>query len=91
MAAWDSFSVVPANASHHALAHLEGSGHVKLVITQNVDVLHQKAGSHNVIELHGNQHVIKCQQCAFELSRAVMQSLLINSNPEFWCDIVIVY
>lgn len=54
--------VVP-NAGHHALAHLEACVPRLSLITQNIDGLHQKAGSRHVIELHGNIHRNICMQC----------------------------
>ncbi|MFP3155659.1 NAD-dependent protein deacylase [Lachnospiraceae bacterium ZAX-1] len=51
------------NAAHKALAKLEQAGVLKAVITQNIDGLHQKAGSKNVLELHGSVHRNYCQSC----------------------------
>lgn len=51
------------NPAHFALAELEKSGHVKSIITQNIDVLHQKAGSQTVIEMHGTMQTLTCSQC----------------------------
>ncbi len=51
------------NAAHKALAALEDQGKILAVITQNIDGLHQKAGSKKVIELHGSSHRFHCQQC----------------------------
>jgi NAD-dependent deacetylase len=51
------------NKAHIALAKLEREGKLKAVITQNIDGLHQKAGSKNVIELHGSVHRNYCQSC----------------------------
>jgi NAD-dependent deacetylase len=51
------------NAGHHALADLEKQGLLKALITQNIDGLHQEAGSRNVLELHGNTRSISCQGC----------------------------
>lgn len=51
------------NAVHRALAELEGKGIVRAVITQNIDGLHQAAGSRNVLELHGSIHTNTCTQC----------------------------
>jgi len=51
------------NPAHYALAELERMGLIKCVITQNVDGLHQKAGSRNVIELHGNLEWVICLSC----------------------------
>ncbi len=53
---------VPNNA-HIALAALQQAGYLKAVITQNIDVLHQKAGSENVIEMHGTLRTLSCTQC----------------------------
>ncbi len=51
------------NAAHRALARLEARGKLKAVITQNIDGLHQAAGSRNVIELHGTVHRNRCMRC----------------------------
>lgn len=52
------------NKAHLKLAELEKAGKLKAVITQNIDGLHQKAGSQNVLELHGSVHRNYCQSCA---------------------------
>ena len=51
------------NPAHIALADLEGSGFIKSIITQNIDTLHQKAGSKTVIEMHGTMQTLTCTQC----------------------------
>jgi NAD-dependent deacetylase len=51
------------NAAHLALAELERSGLVEAVITQNVDQLHERAGSENVIEIHGSLRTSSCLDC----------------------------
>lgn len=51
------------NAAHLALARLEQSGKLRAVITQNIDGLHQAAGSKNVLELHGSVHRNYCTRC----------------------------
>jgi len=51
------------NISHIALSELEKKGYLKSIITQNIDNLHQKAGSKNVIELHGNFYNWRCKKC----------------------------
>jgi NAD-dependent deacetylase len=51
------------NPAHYALAELERRGHLVGIITQNVDNLHQEAGSQNVVEYHGNAHRFVCLQC----------------------------
>jgi NAD-dependent deacetylase len=51
------------NAAHYALAKLEAAGKLRGVVTQNVDALHQKAGSQTVLELHGTVHRNYCMSC----------------------------
>lgn len=58
------------NPAHLALAELEQRGLLSHVITQNVDGLHQKAGSRNVIELHGSIHRARCIECGFRFPLA---------------------
>ena len=51
------------NPAHLALAEFERSGHVRTIVTQNIDALHQKAGSKGVIELHGTLRTLSCTNC----------------------------
>ncbi len=51
------------NAAHLALAEFERTGHVRTIATQNIDGLHQKAGSKNVVELHGSLRTLSCTNC----------------------------
>ena len=55
-AGWHEFSSVQANATHEALAQLQQRGWLGQLLTQNVDRLHHKAGSRDIIELHGTTH-----------------------------------
>lgn len=57
------FTAAKPNAAHIKLAELEKAGKVKAVITQNIDGLHQAAGSKNVLELHGSVHRNYCSRC----------------------------
>lgn len=52
-----------ANAAHRALAQLEKAGHIQTIITQNIDALHQKAGSTCVVETHGTMRTLTCTNC----------------------------
>ena len=54
---------VQPNAAHRKLAELERAGRLKAVVTQNIDGLHQAAGSVNVLELHGSTHRCYCAKC----------------------------
>jgi len=58
-----SLSGVKPNPAHSALAELEALGRLQAVITQNIDNLHQEAGSRTVIEYHGNAHWLVCPRC----------------------------
>ena len=75
------------NPGHLALARLEQMGLLKCVITQNVDGLHQKAGSKNVIEFHGNLRYAKCLSCGskVELEEAVRRAELGELPPKCGC------
>ena len=63
------------NAAHHALAELERRGLVRAVITQNIDLLHERAGSRDVVEVHGSIRTSSCQACGvrYELTEVVAQ------------------
>ncbi|WP_424019228.1 SIR2 family NAD-dependent protein deacylase [Halorientalis pallida] len=61
--AFDDGNVAP-NAAHEALAALESAGHLDTVVTQNIDGLHQDAGSEDVIEIHGSAARVVCRDCS---------------------------
>ncbi len=71
------------NAGHRALAALEDRGIVRGVITQNVDLLHEDAGSRHVIDLHGRYDRVVCLQCGRVISRAHLADRLDALNPGF--------
>ena len=71
------------NPAHAALARLEAAGHVTQLVTQNVDGLHQRAGSGNVIELHGSVHRVICMGCTVVEARAALQRRMQAANPSF--------
>jgi NAD-dependent SIR2 family protein deacetylase len=75
-----------ANPGHFALAQAEASGKVGGIITQNVDGLHQKAGSRNVLELHGRLDRISCVSCQQKITRAEMDDLIKQLNPDLTKD-----
>ena len=54
------------NPAHYALAKLEEKGILKCLITQNVDDLHERAGSKNVLHLHGSLRIVKCTSCDYQ-------------------------
>lgn len=57
------------NSTHRMLSRLESAGFIEAVITQNIDGLHNKAGSRNVIEFHGNVHSFYCTTCEKPFAR----------------------
>lgn len=71
------------NAAHAWLAELEAAGRVELLITQNVDRLHQRAGSRQVVDLHGSIHRVRCLDCGGTRSRAGLQGTLESDNPQW--------
>ena len=62
--------------THRFLADLEGAGKLTAVVTQNIDSLHQKAGSKHVISVHGDYWTSHCQSCAREFELARMEDLV---------------
>lgn len=80
MVGWKSFARATPNATHHALATLEAAGHIEQILTQNVDRLHQAAGSRQVLELHGTNHQVRCLGCGDRMPREQMQALLEQQN-----------
>ncbi|SFX25556.1 NAD-dependent protein deacetylase [Marinospirillum alkaliphilum] len=69
--------------AHQALAALEKQGLVHHLITQNVDRLHQKAGSQKVTDLHGRADTVSCQACGYRLMRYAFHQHLERLNPAF--------
>lgn len=71
------------NGAHRALAALESRDRVAQLVTQNVDGLHQAAGSRNVIDLHGRVDVVRCMTCERRVSREHVQAELVERNSSF--------
>lgn len=79
-AGWHRIAGARPNAAHAALAQLEKQGRVGAVITQNVDGLHRRAGSSNVIDLHGVLDRVRCLDCAAITPRQALQERLAMLN-----------
>lgn len=75
------------NPAHYALAELERRGKLKAIITQNIDDLHHKAGSQNVIELHGHLREVACIQChQVQESKGIFQKFINDGQaPQCHC------
>ena len=81
MIGWPVVAQAQPNAAHRALARLEAAGHVPALVTQNVDGLHQRAGSSEVIELHGSIGAVTCLDCGTRHARVAIQQTLEADNP----------
>jgi len=81
MLGWPVVARAKPNAAHEALARLQAASRVAWLVTQNVDGLHQRAGSDPVIELHGNLGRVVCTSCGEVVARVEFQRWLEASNP----------
>jgi NAD-dependent SIR2 family protein deacetylase len=77
---WPRFAAARPNDAHRALAELEARGGVHQLITQNVDDLHQEAGSRAVVQLHGRNRLVVCLDCRHEFPREDVQERLATLN-----------
>jgi NAD-dependent SIR2 family protein deacetylase len=83
---WRRFRHARPNSAHFALAHLERAGRIELLVTQNVDRLHQAAGSETVVDLHGRLDQVRCMSCEQLTDREGLQGELLRRNPA-WADL----
>lgn len=81
MLGWPRVRQARPNAAHEALATLQQRGRISDLITQNVDTLHDQAGSHDVIELHGSLHRVLCLDCGQRSPRDEIQRQMEAENP----------
>ncbi|WP_323164385.1 NAD-dependent protein deacetylase [Pseudomonas atacamensis] len=81
MLGWPRVRKARPNAAHEALATLQQRGRLSALITQNVDTLHDQAGSHDVIELHGSLHRVLCLDCGQRSERDAIQQQMETQNP----------
>ncbi|GJQ26706.1 MAG: NAD-dependent protein deacetylase 1 [Phycisphaerae bacterium] len=81
-----SFFAATPNAGHLALAELERRGKLLGVITQNIDELHQRAGSRRVVEIHGTAMTVHCLECDKRWSARDIQSRLEAGEWDLRCD-----
>ena len=81
MIGWPLLATARPNAAHLAIADLQAAGRVSHLVTQNVDGLHQAAGSTDVIDLHGRLDVLVCLACGERSPRNQFQQRLLAANP----------
>jgi NAD-dependent SIR2 family protein deacetylase len=83
---WRRIREAEPNNAHRALAALEATGKAELLLTQNVDRLHQAAGSERVIDLHGRIDRVRCMNCERRSPRVELQEELSALNSD-WLDL----
>ena len=81
MIGWPGVRNATPNQHHHALVSFERAGRIEALITQNVDRLHQRAGSEQVIDLHGRLDRVRCLDCGAGYERETIQKELLQLNP----------
>jgi NAD-dependent SIR2 family protein deacetylase len=81
MLGWPRVRAARPNQAHEALATLQSHGLISGLITQNVDTLHDQAGSADVVELHGSLHWVICLDCNKRTTRDALQITLEADNP----------
>ncbi|MGY1920597.1 NAD-dependent protein deacetylase [Pseudomonas tolaasii] len=81
MLGWPRVRIAQPNKAHLALATLQERKRISGLITQNVDTLHDQAGSQGVIELHGSLHRVLCLDCQLRSARDVIQRQMEIDNP----------
>ncbi len=84
---WRRFGRARPNDAHRALATLELAGKIDTLVTQNVDGLHQRAGSRRVIDLHGDLAYVRCMWCDIVFARADYQQQLERANPDWHAEV----
>lgn len=81
LSGWQRFRRAMPNSAHTSLARLEQQGRLELLVTQNVDGLHQAAGSARVVDLHGRLDRVRCMDCECLIPRDELQAELLERNP----------
>lgn len=86
---WNRVANAEPNLAHRALAAAEQQSKIFQIITQNVDGLHQRAGSKSVLELHGRLDRVLCSSCGDILSRNELDGRIRSLNPKLSQDLVV--
>ncbi|KAG8463256.1 hypothetical protein KFE25_011253 [Diacronema lutheri] len=89
MLGWRPFTAARPNRAHRSLARLQAHGALDELITQNVDGLHQRAGSRSVLDLHGRMDAVRCLACGAHEARATFQARLERANPH-WVEVGVI-
>ena len=83
MLGWPRMALTEPNVCHERIAWLQQAGFVERIVTQNVDMLHDRAGAHDVIDLHGRLDSVSCLDCDFTAERSDWQLEISRLNPDF--------
>jgi NAD-dependent SIR2 family protein deacetylase len=83
---WPVVARAQPNRAHKALVSLEAQGSIALLVTQNVDGLHTRAGQRAIVDLHGRIDQVICMDCATRVTRAEIQQRLVDENPA-WANL----
>lgn len=87
-AGWPRFRSSAPGAAHHAFAAWESAGTLHQLVTQNVDGLHQRAGSRAVVDLHGRLDEVVCLGCGARTERSALQASIAAGNPRWSAETV---
>jgi NAD-dependent SIR2 family protein deacetylase len=87
-AGWPRFISAAPSAAHHAFSAWESAGTLLQLVTQNVDGLHQRAGSRAVIDLHGRLDEVVCLGCGARTDRSALQASIAAANPQWLAEAV---
>ena len=87
-AGWPRFIAAAPAAAHRAFAAWESAGTLHQIVTQNVDGLHQRAGSGSVIDLHGRLDEVVCVGCGARTARDTLQAAIAAGNPGWSAEMV---
>ncbi|WLD56718.1 NAD-dependent protein deacetylase [Salinispirillum sp. LH 10-3-1] len=80
---WPVMRNAQPNVAHECVAELERQNTISLLVTQNVDRLHQRAGSERVIDLHGRSDEVLCMSCGWRTTREGVHAACADLNPDF--------
>lgn len=83
LAGFEAMRSARVSGAHRALAELESLGYVEQLVTQNVDRLHQRAGSRRVVDLHGRADTVSCMACGYKMMRHALHADMARCNPAF--------
>lgn len=80
---WRAMNVAAPNRTHYALVELERAGYVRAIVTQNVDGLHEEAGSREVLTIHGDMSHVVCLDCGVREARGDFDGRITAANPGY--------